>query len=66
MQELSSNLELGVPEYLIEDEGPDHEKVFTAQVRLGDQLYGNGVGRSKKEAEQQAAQAAYSSLSPDA
>ncbi len=66
LQELSSNLELGVPEYLIEDEGPDHEKVFTAQVRLGNQLYGNGVGRSKKEAEQQAAQAAYSSLSPDA
>ena len=29
---------LGVPEYLIEDEGPDHEKTFTAQVRVGERM----------------------------
>ena len=34
-------------------------KTFTAQVRVGDRLYGHGVGRSKKEAEQQAAETAY-------
>ena len=34
---------LGVPEYVIEDEGPDHAKTFTAQVRVGDGLYGNGA-----------------------
>ena len=62
LQELSSIHELGVPEYLIEDEGPDHEKTFTAQVRVGDRLHGHGVGRSKKEAEQQAAEAAYRTL----
>ena len=50
---------LGVPEYVIEDEGPDHQKTFTAQVRVADQLYGNGIGRSKKEAEQAAAETAY-------
>lgn len=62
LQEFTSTRGLGVPEYVIEDEGPDHEKVFTARVRVGDDLYGHGVGRSKKEAEQQAAQTAYQSL----
>ena len=37
-------------------------KTFTAQVRVGDQLYGNGIGRSKKEAEQAAAETAYGEL----
>jgi len=59
LQELSAEHGLGVPDYVIEDEGPDHMKTFTAQVRVGDELYGNGVGRSKKEAEQQAAETAY-------
>ena len=62
LQELCANHELGVPEYLIEDEGPDHMKTFTAQVRVGDRLHGHGTGRSKKEAEQQAAEAAYRTL----
>jgi len=59
LQELSAEHALGVPEYVIEDEGPDHEKTFTAQVKVGDELYGHGTGRSKKEAEQQAAETAY-------
>jgi ribonuclease-3 len=59
LQELSAEHSLGVPEYVIEDAGPDHMKTFTAQVRVGDNLYGHGVGRSKKEAEQQAAETAY-------
>jgi ribonuclease-3 len=59
LQELSAEHSLGVPEYVIEDEGPDHEKTFTAQVRVGQNLYGHGTGRSKKEAEQQAAETAY-------
>ena len=59
LQELSAEHSLGVPEYVIEDEGPDHEKTFTAQVKVGETLYGHGTGRSKKEAEQQAAETAY-------
>jgi ribonuclease III len=62
LQELSAEHSLGVPEYVIEDEGPDHEKTFTAQVRVGESLYGHGTGRSKKEAEQQAAETAYNAI----
>lgn len=63
LQELCANHELGVPEYVVQDEGPDHAKTFSAQVRVGEGLHGNGTGRSKKEAEQQAAQTAYHELS---
>ena len=59
LQELSADLGLGVPEYVIEDDGPDHMKTFVARVRVGEQLYGHGTGRSKKEAEQGAAETAY-------
>lgn len=62
LQELSAEHSLGVPEYVIEDDGPDHMKTFTAQVRVGEELYGNGVGRSKKEAEQAAAETAYGEI----
>jgi len=59
LQELAASLDLGVPEYVIGQSGPDHEKRFTAQVRVANQLHGRGEGRSKKEAEQQAAETAW-------
>lgn len=59
LQELSAGLGLGVPEYVIEDDGPDHMKTFVARVVVGDQTFGSGAGRSKKEAEQGAAETAY-------
>jgi ribonuclease-3 len=59
LQELAAEHSLGVPEYVIEDAGPDHAKTFTAAVEVGDSRYGHGTGRSKKEAEQQAAETAY-------
>jgi ribonuclease-3 len=62
LQEASAVAQLGVPEYVVQDSGPDHEKTFTARVRLGDELFGNGTGRSKKIAEQQAAATAYGEL----
>ncbi len=62
LQELAAEHQLGVPDYVIQDEGPDHMKTFTAQVRVGDSLYGHGTGRSKKEAEQAAAQTAYGEI----
>ncbi|MBM7581229.1 ribonuclease-3 [Caldicoprobacter guelmensis] len=43
---------------IVRDSGPDHQKIFIAQVYHGDKLLGEGVGRSKKEAEQHAAQKA--------
>ncbi|MEZ5097656.1 MAG: ribonuclease III [Nocardioides sp.] len=62
LQELAAAEGLGVPEYVIEDDGPDHQKTFTARVRVGDELYGQGIGRSKKEAEQGAAETAYAEI----
>ncbi len=52
--------ELGkTPAYTIVNEaGPDHAKVFTAQVLVGDQVAGEGTGASKRMAEQAAARAA--------
>ncbi len=46
------------PEYEVEGEGPDHAKVFTAVVKVDGVVTGRGSGRSKKEAEQDAARAA--------
>ena len=62
LQEAASNLNLGLPEYLVSDSGPDHEKEFHARVRVGDDVIGEGWGRSKKLAEQQAAEVAYAHL----
>ena len=62
LQELAAEHNLGVPEYLLADDGPDHMKTFTAQVRVGEGVYGNGTGRSKKEAEQAAAETAYGEI----
>ncbi len=48
------------PTYRLAGEsGPDHQKTFTAQVIFDGSVAGEGTGRSKKEAEQAAAQAAY-------
>ncbi|MDQ3095438.1 MAG: ribonuclease III, partial [Actinomycetota bacterium] len=62
LQELSADLGLGVPEYLIDDSGPDHAKTFVARVRVGEGVYGHGTGRSKKEAEQIAAETAWQAI----
>lgn len=55
LQELTSELGLGVPQYLVSESGPDHAKEFEAKVQLGNRVFGYGTGRSKKVAEQQAA-----------
>ncbi len=62
LQELTARASLGVPEYLVGEEGPDHEKLFTAHVVVGGNDYGVGTGRSKKEAEQQAAEVAWTAI----
>lgn len=62
LQELAATHELGVPVYVVEESGPDHAKNFSAKVRVGERLYGDGRGRSKKEAEQQAAASAYDDI----
>src|SRR6266487_998599 len=63
LQELTAGLGLGVPEYRIEEAGPDHAKTFTAWAVVASQRYGGVEGRSKKEAEQRAAETAWRQLS---
>jgi len=63
LQELTAAGELGVPEYHVDESGPDHQKSFRAMVRVGGRGYGTGEGRSKKEAEQQAAEHAWREIS---
>ena len=62
LQELTAMLGLGVPEYAVSEEGPDHAKSFTAIARVAGESLGSGAGRSKKEAEQKAAEAAWTVL----
>ncbi|MFI3170875.1 MAG: ribonuclease III [Eubacteriales bacterium] len=40
---------------LIKEDGPDHNKSFEIEVRIGDKAFGKGIGRTKKLAEQNAA-----------
>ena len=63
LQELTAQHSLGVPEYRIEDAGPDHAKTFTAWAVIGNERFGGSAGRSKKEAEQRAAEEAWRALS---
>ncbi|MGI8814750.1 MAG: ribonuclease III family protein [Pseudonocardia sp.] len=62
LQELTAASDLGVPEYRIAEDGPDHLKTFTAVAVVAARELGTGVGRTKKEAEQKAAQLAWSAL----
>ena len=47
---------------LVGESGPDHDKQFTIELKLNGRVVGTGVGRSKKEAEQTAAQNAIEDL----
>jgi ribonuclease-3 len=62
LQELSVRLGLGVPRYEVEGSGPDHARRYLATVYVAGQSLGMGEGRSKKDAEQEAAQVACGSL----
>lgn len=59
LQEVSQRMDNQTPQYrVVEEVGPDHDKVFTLGVYVGDKLIGTGSGPSKQVAQQQAAQAA--------
>jgi ribonuclease-3 len=55
-----------VPEYQVEESGPDHQKSFRAVVRIGGRVLGSGEGRTKKAAEQQAAEVAWTTITAEA
>lgn len=50
--------------YRITDDGPEHDKTFRAVVYLDEVPFGTGSGRSKKQAEQEAARDAWQQLDP--
>lgn len=62
LQELAVQVYDKPPDYSVVTSGPDHARSFAAQVRVGDQVCGEGTGSSKKEAEQAAAGQAYEAL----
>ena len=63
LQELLQSRELPLPEYrLVGSIGPDHRKLFQVEVMVKGERIGDATGRSKKEAEQEAARAALEKL----
>ncbi len=56
LQEIvQGNYEESLSYRLLEESGPDHNKNFTVEARIGDRAIGSGSGRTKKAAEQEAA-----------
>jgi ribonuclease III len=59
LQEWAQGTGFASPKYvLIAEEGPDHDKTFMMEVRIGRQPYGRGIGTSKQTAEKAAAKEA--------
>jgi ribonuclease III len=65
LQELAARRFDQLPRYQVRAEGPDHSKQFFATVLIGGEVRGVGEGRSKKQAEQAAARAAWYELGGD-
>jgi ribonuclease-3 len=58
-QDLSQRIDGATPQYkVLEEVGPDHDKIFTLGVYVGRTLMGKGSGHSKQVAQQDAAKAA--------
>lgn len=63
LQEFTQKKYKVVPVYeLLDTKGPEHEKVFTFNVRIGDEVFGPVSGSSKKDAEQKLAEQVYNKL----
>lgn len=61
--EFSQARGLGSPRYnLLKEEGPDHDRTFTVEVLIGEESCGIGSGKTKKSAEQSAAEMAFEKL----
>lgn len=65
LQEALARLRLQVAYVVLEAEGPAHERLFTCAAMIDGSQYGVGSGRSKKDAEQLAAEGALARLAAD-
>ena len=50
---------------LVQEKGPDHDKVFEMEVRSGNKVLGFGLGKNKKDAEKEAAKNARENMGED-
>ena len=55
LEELQKNGDVKIEYKIIKETGPDHDKSFEAEVCLNGKVLATGIGKSKKEAEMQAA-----------
>jgi ribonuclease-3 len=63
LQELMQSERQITPSYhLVDASGPDHDRLFVIEVKIGDEVIGRGAGKSKKAAETDAARAALENL----
>jgi len=65
LQELAVRIGEEAPRYRLREQGPDHDKRFSAEVYLGQRVLGRGTGRSKKQAERAAAEQAVAVLAEE-
>ena len=59
LQELIQTDKKTLDYVLIDESGPAHDKIFTVEVKVDNIIYGKGIGKTKKEAEQNAAKDAF-------
>ena len=64
LQELTAELGLGVPEYVLSYVGPHSRTTFTARVSVNGEMFDPCEGRNRNKAEQAAAAMAWTVLSP--
>lgn len=63
LQEYAQSKYQNVPDYvLIDEKGPEHEKIFSVKVKVNGRILGSGVGSTKKQAQQNAAKQACEKL----
>ena len=63
LQELCQKKYKSAPLYTLLDScGPDHDKIFEIEVAIGSDIRQTGRGKSKKDAQKQAAQKAWESI----
>ncbi len=63
LQEYTQKQYKSYPKYkIVRKKGPDHDRTFWIEARLNGVSYGPGVGKNKKQAEQEAAGIAYNTL----
>lgn len=66
LQELTQEIYKFTPNYeVVAEEGPDHDRTFTSRVMINGKSFGSGKGKSKQEAEQNAARKALAKIKPN-